>query len=107
VQFFFQVGLVAVYALILGAQRLMRLKHDHFEWRWTIPFVGVLLAGADWLYFRGLAIPDVPISVASLMRRFSVVITFVLGALFFHEINLRRKAAALALILAGIGLLCL
>ena len=63
-------------------------------------------AGADWLYFKGLAIPGVPISAASLMRRFSVVITFVLGAKFFHETNLRRKAVALALILAGVVLLC-
>ncbi len=41
------------------------------------------------------------------MRRFSVAITFVLGALFFRETNLRRKGLALALVLAGIALLCL
>jgi len=98
---------VFVYALILLGQRLLRLRHDPFEFRLTIPFVGVLLAAADWLYFRGLAIPDVPISVGSLLRRFSVVITFVLGARFFHETNLRRKSLALAAILAGVVLLCL
>ena len=107
VQFFFQVGLVAVYALILSGQRILRLPHDAFEWRWSIPFVGVLLAAADWLYFTGLAIPDVPISVGSLLRRFSVVITFVLGAKFFHETNLKRKALALASILVGVLLLCI
>ena len=107
VQFFFQVGLVVVYALILSGQRILRLGHDRFEFRWTIPCVGILLAAADWLYFRGLAIPDVPISVGSLLRRFSVVITFVLGARFFHEKNLKRKALALAAILAGVVLLCI
>ena len=107
VQFFFQVGLVLVYALCLGGQRLMRLRRDRFEFRVTIPFVGILLALADWLYFRGLAIPDVPISVGSLLRRFSVVITFVLGAKFFHETNLRRKALALGAILVGVVLLCI
>ena len=107
VQFFFQVGLVVVYALILSGQRLLKLPHDRFEFRPTIPFVGILLAAADWLYFRGLAIPDVPISVGSLLRRFSVVITFVLGAKFFHETNLRRKGLALAAILVGVVLLCL
>ena len=107
VQFFFQVGLVVVYALILCGQRILRLGHDRFEFRWTIPCVGILLAAADWLYFRGLAIPDVPISVGSLLRRFSVVITFVLGARFFHEKNLKRKALALAAILAGVVLLCI
>jgi len=106
VQFYFQVGLVFAYALILSVQRLLRLPHDRFEFRVTIPFVGILLAAADWLYFRGLAIPDAPISVGSLLRRFSVVITFVLGAKFFHETNLLRKALALAAILVGVTLLC-
>ncbi len=107
-QLVFQVGLVAIYALLLVLQcRFAPQTCPRFTWRWTIPLVGVLLAGADWLYFKGLAIPGVPISVASLMRRFSVVITFVLGARFFHETNLARKALALAVILAGIVLLCL
>ena len=107
VQLLFQIGLVLVYALILLGQRILRLPHVRFEFRWTIPFVGILLAMADWLYFRGLAIPGAPISVGSLLRRFSVVITFVLGALFFHETNLNRKALALAAILAGVILLCI
>ena len=107
VQFFFQIGLVCVYALILSGQRLLKIPHDRFEFRFTIPFVGILLAMADWLYFKGLAVPDAPISVGSLLRRFSVVITFVLGARFFHETNLRRKALALAAILVGVILLCI
>ena len=107
VQFFFQVGLVCVYALILSGQRLLKLPHDRFEFRFTIPFVGILLAAADWLYFKGLAVPEAPISVGSLLRRFSVVITFVLGARFFHETNLKRKALALAAILVGVILLCI
>lgn len=107
VQFYFQIGLVIVYGTLLAGQRLLKLRHDRFEWRWTIPFVGILLAAADWLYFTGLSEPGVPISVASLMRRLSVAITFVLGARFFHETNLARKAVALALIIGGIALLCL
>ena len=107
VQFWFQLGLVAVYAVLLSVQHFMRLERTRFEWRWTIPVTGILLAAADWLYFHGLAIPDVQISVGSLMRRFSVVITFVLGALVFRERNLKRKGAALAAILAGIVLLCM
>ena len=107
VQFFFQIGLVVVYATLLAGQRLLRLPHARFEFRLTIPFVGILLAAADWLYFTGLAIPDAPISVGSLLRRFSVVITFVLGARFFHETNLKRKALALAAILVGVILLCI
>ena len=107
VQLFFQIGLVFVYALMLAGQRLLRLPRARFEFRPAIPSVGILLAAADWLYFRGLAVPDAPISVGSLLRRFSVVITFVLGAKFFHETNLKRKALALAAILAGVILLCI
>ncbi len=107
VQFWFQLDLVALYALMLGCQRALRLHRDAFEWRWSIPATGVLLAAADWLYFHGLAIPDVPISAGSLLRRFSVVITFALGAMMFHERNLKRKGLALAAILAGVMLLCL
>ncbi len=107
VQLFFQIGLVVFYAFVLAAQRALRLRRTSFEWRWTIPLVGILLAAADWLYFRGIAAPDAPISVASLMRRFSVVITFLLGAKFFHETNLLRKGLSLAAVLLGVALLCL
>ena len=106
-QFWFQIGLVAVYAVLFAANRVARVDRTPFAWRWSIPAVGVLLAFADWLYFHGLAIPGVPISVGSLMRRFSVVITFLLGAKFFHETNLRRKGLALAAIVAGIALMAL
>ena len=93
--------------LLKKGQRLLGCARAPFEWRKTIPLVGILLALADWLYFHGLAFPDVPISVASLMRRFSVVITFALGAVFFHERNLSRKSLALGAILLGVLLLCL
>ena len=107
VQLWFQLGLVAVYAALLLGERFLRMERTRFEWRWTIPATGILLAAADWLYFHGLAIPDVQISVGSLMRRFSVVITFILGAAVFRERNIKRKGVALAAILAGILLLCL
>ena len=109
-QLVFQVGLVAVYGVSLLVRRCFLPSPSTgsyaFTWRWTIPFVGVLLCLSDWLLFTGLSLPGTPISVCSLMRRFSVAITFVLGALFFHETNLARKSVALALVLAGIALLC-
>ena len=111
IQFLFQIGLVLVYGtllLITCSWRKARAVRPPipFEWRWTMPLVGILLAAADWLYFAGIAPEGVPISVASLMRRFSVVLTFLLGARFFHETNLLRKGLALAAILLGVVLLC-
>ena len=105
VQFWFQIFLFLVYVLLYVLQKCTGAPCDRFQWRWTIPFVGIFLVCADWLYFTGLSEPGVPISVGSLLRRASVVITFVLGAKFFHETNLRRKAIALAVILFGIFLL--
>ena len=106
-QLWFQAGLVVLYAVLLALRRFMPGGRDVFEWRWTIPLTGILLVAADWLYFHGLAIPDVSIAAGSLMRRFSVVITFVLGAVLFRERNLRRKGIALAAVVAGIVLMCL
>jgi len=106
-QFWFQVGLVSFYGGLMAVRGLLGTRHDAFEWRWTIPATGMLLVAADWLYFHGLAIPDVSIAAGSLLRRFSVVITFVLGALLFGERNLRRKGVALAAILAGVAMLCM
>ena len=108
VQFVFQIGLVAFYGVALASSRAIPAlgKGAAFEWRRTIPLVGVLLAAADWLYFTGLAYDDAPISAASLLRRFSVAITFVLGARFFHETNLLRKGIALAAIVLGVVLIC-
>ena len=107
VQFWFQIFLFVVYAIVFLVMKLMRLNEHPFQWRWTMPLVGILLACADWLYFKGLSYPDVPVSVASLLRRVSVVMTFVLGARFFNEKNIWRKALALAVILAGVAILCL
>ena len=107
VQLWFQAGIVILYALFLLVGRATRHEHVRFEWRWTIPLTGTLLLMSDWLYFHGLALPDVSVAAVSLLRRFSVVLTFLLGAVFFHERNLRRKGIALAAILAGVVLICL
>jgi len=43
----------------------------------------------------------------SLLRRCSCVVTFVVGAVIFHDRNMKRKAAALVLLLAGAAILAL
>jgi len=107
VQLLFQLFNFAFYTLIWSVGRAVRSGGTPFEWRKTIPFVGITLALADWLYFKALADPEAMISVGSLLRRFSVVITFFLGAFIFRERNLKRKTLALALVLAGTLILCL
>ena len=41
------------------------------------------------------------ISVVSMVRRGSVIVSFMMGALLFHEKNLKSKAVDLVLVLLG------
>ena len=107
VQFWFSVDLV----LILGGVWLARRffgRPRPFYWRWSIPATGALLIVADYAYFYAVSQPDVHIAVLSLIRRCSCLVTFIAGVYVFHEKkNITRKAAALALILAGVVALAL
>lgn len=78
-----------------------------FMWRWSIPLTGILLIVADYLYFYALSLPEVQISILSLIRRCNCIVTFALGVWFFKETHIKQKAFALALILLGIILLAL
>ena len=51
--------------------------------------------------------PDAMISVVSMVRRGSVVVSFLCGAVLFRERNLRSKAVDLAFILVGMFFLWL
>ena len=69
-----------------------RAKTTPFVWRWNIVFISLFLLAADFVYFYALGLPDSMISIVSMVRRSNVVVTFLAGALFFHERNLRSKA---------------
>ena len=58
-------------------------------------------------YLMALREPDAMISVVSMVRRGSVVVSFACGALLFRERNLRAKAVDLILILVGMVFLWL
>ena len=58
-------------------------------------------SGADWIYFYALTFPGSMISIVSMVRRSNVLVTFLAGALFFHEKNLKSKAIDLFLVLLG------
>lgn len=83
------------------------VSHKKFEFRWTMPVTGILLALSDACYFNAISHPDSQISILSLIRRSSIVMTFFIGGAIFHEGNLKRKSIALAAILVGVLLLCL
>jgi transporter family protein len=78
-----------------------RKQSTPFHWSWAIPLISVFLSVADFAYFTSLAQDDSLISVVSMVRRGSVVVSFLCGALLFHEKNLRSKAVDLFLVLLG------
>ena len=79
-------------------------KHEQttpFHWSWSILGVSIFLSTADFLYFYSLSLPDALISIVSMVRRGSVIVSFMFGAMFFREKNLKAKAFDLALVLLG------
>ena len=78
-----------------------------FRWKWTIVFISLFLCAADFAYFYALSYEDSMISIVSMVRRGSVVVSFLFGALFFHEKNLKSKAIDLILVLIGMFFLYL
>jgi drug/metabolite transporter (DMT)-like permease len=78
-----------------------RTQSTPFHWSWAIPLISVFLSVADFAYFTSLAQEGSLISVVSMVRRGSVVVSFLCGALLFREKNLRNKAVDLFLVLLG------
>ena len=75
------------------------------EWDWMLLLIAVIITAADFLYFKALHSEGAMLSVISLIRRASVIVTFALGAILFRERNIGSKAAALAVMLLGMALI--
>ena len=82
-------------------------NRERFKWDWLLVVIAVFITGADMLYFFALKQDGALLSVISVMRRCSVVVTFVVGAIVFKEKNLKAKSLDLAILLAGIVCLVL
>lgn len=82
-----------------------RKQSTPFKWRWSIVLISVFLTAADMAYFYALSCPGAMIAVVSMIRRSSVIVSFLFGALMFRERNLRSKAIDLVFVL--IGMICL
>lgn len=78
-----------------------RRQTTPFRWSWAIPLISIFLCMADFVYFTSLAQAGSLISVVSMVRRGSVIVSFLCGALLFREKNLRSKALDLLLVLLG------
>lgn len=73
-----------------------------FQWRWSIPLIGLFLVVADFLYFYAISLPGSLIALISPLRRSNAIVSFTLAAILFNEKNILRKALFLAGITIGI-----
>jgi len=107
-QFWFAIYLVVVMLpfVLVWRYGLKEADRGTFEWRWMIPAVGVGLLVTDALYFAAIASEGALISVISPIRRTSAMVGFLGGILILKERhNLRWKAVALILMIAGVAVL--
>lgn len=93
--------------VIMIIKKTTKEKRTPFKWRWTIPGIALFLTIADIAYFYSLSIDGAMISVVSMIRRGSVLVSFFYGITALHEKNVRLKLADLSLLLIGLVLLIL
>ena len=98
--------------LMMGTMLLLlwypkRKNTTPFHWHWAIIFISIFLSAADFVYFYALSLEDAMISIVSMIRRGSVIVSFLFGAMVFREKNLKSKAIDLLLILIGMVFLYL
>ena len=91
---------------IMGAMLLLLWWPKHkqttpFHWDRSIIFISLFLSAADFVYFYALSLPGAMISIVSMIRRGSVIVSFLVAAAVFHEKNLKSKTVDLALVLLG------
>ena len=101
----YQCGMMGVMLLLLWWPR--REKTTPFRWDWCIILISLFLSAADFVYFYALSLDGAMISIVSMVRRGSVVVSFLFGAMLFREKNLRSKVVDLLLVLLGMVFLYL
>ena len=96
--------------MVLAVVMLVSYLHDKssvgkLKPDWSLLLIAVLITISDALYFFAVKQDGALLSVISMIRRSSVIITFIGGALIFRENNIRDKALDLGIMLAGLALL--
>ena len=100
----YQLVMMTIVAVVLW---LPHKSRERFEWRWTIPLITLFVSCADFFYYHALADEEAMIAVVSMIRRSSVIVSFVCGVLLFGERNVRSKVIDLILVLIGMVLLAI
>lgn len=72
---------------------------------WTLLLIAVFITAADALYFFAVHAEGAPLSLISMIRRSSVIVSFAVGAAFFKEKNVGKKTIAMAVMLVAMVLI--
>lgn len=82
-------------------------KVSGIKWDWNLLLIALFITASDFCYFFSLTFDGSLLSVISMIRRSSVLVTFVFGAVLFRENKLKAKGLEMLLLLAGMVLLML
>ena len=106
VQSWTNVYITVLLAIVLLVQYLTdKERFQPFVWDWRILLISVLITVSDAIYFFSVKDPDALLSVISMIRRCSVLITFLGGALILKEGQIKDKAKDMILMMVGVALL--
>ena len=100
VQSYYNFYQCAMMGLILATQKRPHIEHSSPALLYIL-LISLFLSMADFAYFYALSLDGAMVSVVSMVRRSSVLVSFLVGAYVFHEKNLRSKAIDLGLVLLG------
>lgn len=78
---------------------------DKFVWRWTIPCIALFLTVADIAYLYSLSLDGSMVAIVSMIRRGSVIVSFLYGVIALHEKNIKPKLIDLSILLVSLALL--
>jgi len=95
-----------IIAIIIYSIYNKKLK-SNMTWTFYIPLVGVSWVVAEYIYFLAIMQVESNVTYLSIFRRTSLVIGFILSAIFIGEKNVKQKSLIIFIIILSTILLIL
>ncbi len=107
VQAWYTLYQLLIMTVIVSLIRSAGIDRSPFRWRWAIIGISLFLTAADLAYFYSLSLPGAMISVVSMIRRGSVLVSFAYGVIILHERHIKAKLIDLGILAVSLTLLIL
>ena len=91
VQAWYSLYQLVIVGVTLGVIMKVTRVTTPLRWRWTIPLISVFLTVADIAYFYSLSLDGSMIAVVSMIRRGSVIVSFLYCVLAHHRKKIPHK----------------